>query len=134
MYYKKQEKQWEFEMPRRKSRADGIKYTGEFLGKRIHEIRIAKKISVGKLAREAGVSNVYIPQLERGEKVPGFDTFICIANTLEVTADELLCDYIVADRDTMSSNISAMIAELDKDKQRDIEELVKLVIRQMKKE
>lgn len=34
----------------------------------------------------------------------------------------------------MSSNISAMIAELDKDKQRDIEELVKLVIRQMKKE
>lgn len=120
-------------MPRRKSRVDGVKYTGEFLGKRIHNIRIEKNISVGKLARETGVSEVYIPQLERGEKVPSFDTLICIANTLEVTADELLCDYIVADRVTIPSNISAMISELDKEKQRDIEELVELVIRQIKK-
>jgi transcriptional regulator with XRE-family HTH domain len=67
---------------------------GSHLGKRIRDIRMEKKISIQKLADSTGVQRSFINQLESGDRLPSFGTLIAIINTLEVSADELLYDYI----------------------------------------
>lgn len=41
-----------------------------------------------------GLSANYIGMVERGEKIPALETFICIANALGVLADMLLTDVL----------------------------------------
>lgn len=70
------------------------KLCGKSLGKRIKEVRLEKGISVQKLADGAGVQRGFINQLENGDRVPSFCTLIKIINTLGVSADEILYDYV----------------------------------------
>lgn len=118
-------------MSRRKTDYQESKVSGEFLGKRLREIRKSKNISTKTLAAKVGVLDSYIPQLERGSKVPSFDTLICIVNALGVTADELLCDYIDIDREIIPSNITKKMSLLTHDQQRHIEDLIDMEIKYM---
>lgn len=118
-------------MSRRKTDYQESKVSGEFLGKRLREIRKSKNISTKTLADKVGVLDSYIPQLERGSKVPSFDTLICIVNALGVTADELLCDYIDIDREIIPSNITKKMSVLTHDQQRHIEDLIDMEIKYM---
>lgn len=118
-------------MSRRKTDYQESKVSGEFLGKRLREIRKSKNISTKTLASKVGVLDSYIPQLERGSKVPSFDTLICIVNALGVTADELLCDYIDIDREIIPSNITKKMSLLTHDQQRHIEDLIDMEIKYM---
>lgn len=115
-------------MSRRRSGYDETRLSGEYLGPRIREYRVKRGVSVIKLANEVGVLPNYISQLENGDKIPSLDTFICIANALEVTADELLCDYLTAEHHVVESKLGSSIAALSKENQRHIEELVALEI------
>lgn len=81
-------------MPRRRTGKNAEVLNGNQLGKRIRDIRLEKKISIQKLADCAGVQRSFINQLENGDRLPSFGTLIAIINTLEVSADELLYDYI----------------------------------------
>ncbi len=118
-------------MPRRKTDCQETKVSGEFFGKRLREIRKSKSISTKTLASKVGVLDSYIPQLERGSKVPSFDTLICIVNALGVTADELLCDYIDIDREIIPDNITKKMSVLTRDQQRHIEDLIDMEINYM---
>lgn len=118
-------------MSRRKTDYQESKVSGEFLGKRLREIRKSKNISTKTLAAKVGVLDSYIPQLERGSKVPSFDTLICIVNALGVTADELLCDYIDIDKEIIPSNITKKMSLLTHDQQRHIEDLIDMEIKYM---
>lgn len=118
-------------MSRRKTDYQESKVSGEFLGKRLREIRKSKNISTQTLAAKVGVLDSYIPQLERGSKVPSFDTLICIVNALGVTADELLCDYIDIDKEIIPSNITKKMSVLTHDQQRHIEDLIDMEIKYM---
>ena len=111
-------------MPRRRSGYLNDKYSGQHFGARLRELRTRKGISLQRLADDIGVLRNYVSQLESGDKMPSMDTFIRIANILEVTADELLCDYLVAENRTVSAKIQDEIATLNKDQQRHVEELV----------
>lgn len=118
-------------MSRRKTDYQESKVSGEFLGKRLREIRKSKNISTKTLAAKIGVLDSYIPQLERGSKVPSFDTLICIVNALGVTADELLCDYIDIDKEIIPSNITKKMSVLTHEQQRHIEDLIDMEIKYM---
>lgn len=118
-------------MSRRKTDYQESKVSGEFLGKRLREIRKSKNISTKTLAAKVGVLDSYIPQLERGSKVPSFDTLICIVNALGVTADELLCDYIDIDKEIIPSNITKKMSVLTHEQQRHIEDLIDMEIKYM---
>lgn len=61
------------------------------MGKRIKQKRMAKGMTQEELAEKSDLSAVYIGMLERGKRTPSLDTFVLIADLLEVTADELLC-------------------------------------------
>ena len=59
------------------------------IGARIRYYRLQKELSQQDLADQVGVSKSLIGYIERGDKAPGLDTLVNIANTLTVPADEL---------------------------------------------
>lgn len=119
-------------MARRRSGSVESKLDGKFLGSRIREFRIKKGMSVRRLADQVGVLGNYISQLERGDKIPSLDTLIRIANALDVTADDMLCDYLNAEKLVVNQKVNVDISSLDKSHQRFVEQLVTLVIQFLK--
>lgn len=47
-----------------------------------------------EFAELVDLSPNYYGAIERGEKIPSLETFICILNTLEVSADLVLADVL----------------------------------------
>lgn len=115
-------------MARRRSGNTDIKLSGKNLGTRMRKLRQANNVSIQKLADEIGVTRNYISQLEKGEKIPSLDTLIGIANVLKVSADELLCDYLIAENTIAPAQIHAKIALLPKPLQGHIEQLIDIEI------
>ena len=64
------------------------------IGQNIRKYRLAKNMRQEDLAEKAGLSINYVGAIERGEKLPSLETFIDIANVLDVSADMLLCDVV----------------------------------------
>jgi transcriptional regulator with XRE-family HTH domain len=60
------------------------------LGKRIHQMRAAKKWSQEEFAHVSGFHRTYIGQIERGEKNMSFDNLARVAGALGVTISTLL--------------------------------------------
>lgn len=66
----------------------------ESIGRNIRKYRIERKLKQDELAEKAGLSSNYIGMVERGEKIPSLETFINILNSLDVSADQILCDEL----------------------------------------
>ena len=66
----------------------------ETIGKNIRKYRNQRKLRQDQLAEKTDLSTNYIGMIERGEKIPALETFLKIANTLEVSADMLLADVL----------------------------------------
>lgn len=62
----------------------------EEFGFRLRETRRQKGYTLQSLAQKAGTGAVYLGEIERGLKMPSLNSFIRIAETLEVPADYLL--------------------------------------------
>ena len=102
------------------------------IGQKIMNYRRTKDMTIKEMATRTGLSTSLISQLERGDKVPSLETLIHIANTLGVTTDDLLCDYLDAERSVVNQKVNIDISSLDKSQQRFIEQLVALVIQFLK--
>ncbi len=78
------------------------------IGKRIKELRTAKKWTQTKLAEESSVEPAYISHIERGEAMVSLPTLVNLVNALDSTLD-----YVVYTNLRNSSHISVgMINEL----------------------
>lgn len=64
------------------------------VGKRIQEVRQRKGMTQLELALELGMTPKYISNIECGGKSPTLDTFLAIANALQVDANTLLVDVL----------------------------------------
>lgn len=64
------------------------------IGKRIREKRIKKNLTQEMLAASVGISNPHISNIERGRTKVSLSTLTDIANCLDTTVDELLCDNL----------------------------------------
>ena len=82
------------------------------IGKRIRKCREAKGWRQEDFAEKVGLSVTYTGMIERGEKVPKLETFITIANVLEVSADLWLADVLSTGYNIKSSEITEKIASL----------------------
>jgi transcriptional regulator with XRE-family HTH domain len=60
------------------------------LASRMRERRKTLGITQEQLAEKAGLSPNFVGKLELGQRVPSFNTLICLAETLEVEVYELL--------------------------------------------
>ena len=118
-------------MPRKKMDDQFPRMSGKHFGRRLRQIRVSKGISTKTLALKIGVLDTYIPQLERGEKLPSFDTLVYIANALGVTADELMCDYIEAEKKTVPTILHQKMEKLTPEQRHHIEEIIDMEIKYM---
>lgn len=64
------------------------------VGQRIKAAREKKGLTQEELAARVEISPTHVSVIERGTKIPRMDTFVAIANVLEVSADSLLVDVV----------------------------------------
>ena len=63
--------------------------TVESLGDYLKEQRLASRLSLRQLAQQAGVSNPYLSQIERGLRKPSAEVLQQIARALRISAEQL---------------------------------------------
>ena len=68
-----------------------------------------EKISVQEIAEKADVGTTHISHIETGCTKLSLTTFISIANALDVSADELLCDCINQASNVYETEISLLL-------------------------
>ena len=61
----------------------------ETLGDYLKEQRVASRLSLRQLAEQAGVSNPYLSQIERGLRKPSAEVLQQIAKALRISAEQL---------------------------------------------
>jgi transcriptional regulator with XRE-family HTH domain len=83
------------------------------LGDYIREQRENAQVSLRQLAKNAGVSNPYLSQIERGLKKPSAEILAQIAKGLRISAETLYVRAgILEDRGTTSDVVGAVLADL----------------------
>ncbi len=71
------------------SKGKDAKTVVESLGGFLREQRLASRLSLRQLAEQAGVSNPYLSQIERGLRKPSAEVLQQIAKALRISAEQL---------------------------------------------
>lgn len=98
------------------------------MGQRIQQARKARGMTQSQLATKLDISTKYLSNIECGDKVPKFETFVAIANALEVDANTLLVDVLTVSSAIISSEISEKLAKLSPYEQRRMKRLFDVMI------
>ena len=95
---------------------------------RIGEARRSKRLTQEELAATAEISPTHIGVIERGQKVPNLDTFVAIANALDVSADFLLQDVVDRSCSFQATELSSLLSDQPPELQRRIYRAVKALV------
>lgn len=104
-----------------------IKY---YIGCRIIALRKAKKLTQLQLAEAINIHENNLGSIERGENGISMDTLMALSTVLDVDADYILFGER---KKTNNTPIQNLIAELDSESQADLEEIIKLYIKAIKR-
>lgn len=75
------------------------------LGKRIRTIRKKKQMTQEYLAEQVGIEPSNISHIERAASKVGLGTLVKIANALQCSVDDLLCDSILCEREAFENQL-----------------------------
>ena len=98
------------------------------VGQRIKAARETKNLTQEELAALVNLSTTHVSVIERGLKVTKLDTFVAIANALDVSADALLIDVVTHSVTGVTNELSDMIGKLPKDEQKRILNAVRALV------
>ena len=98
------------------------------VGQRIKDAREAKNLTQEELAALVNLSSTHVSVIERGLKVTKLDTFVAIANALDVSADELLVDVVAHSITGVSNRLSDKISSLPMKEQKKIIKVIQALI------
>lgn len=87
------------------------------VGRRFKAARERKHLTQEQLAEIVDLSPMHVSVIERGVKPPKLETFVALANALEVSADELLQDTVDHAMESNSSEIATLIQSLPRQDQ-----------------
>lgn len=97
------------------------------VGQRIKEAREAKGLTQEDLAAIVDLSPTHVSVIERGLKVAKLDTFVAIANALDVSADSLLIDVVTQSTTGVTNELSELLMKLPLKEKRKILKAVKVL-------
>jgi transcriptional regulator with XRE-family HTH domain len=87
--------------------------SGADIGDFIREQRQTAKLSLRRLAEEAGVSNPYLSQIERGLRRPSAEILQQLAKALRISAEQLYVQAgLLEDRGTSQAVEAALVADV----------------------
>lgn len=98
------------------------------IGQRIQQVRKTRRMTQSQLAAKLDISTKYLSNIECGDKVPKFETFVAIANALEVDANSLLVDVLTVSSVIISSEITEKLAKLSPYEQRRVKRLFDVIV------
>ena len=81
------------------------------LGEYIREQRVLSQISLRQLAKQAGVSNPYLSQIERGLRKPSAEILQQIAKALRISAEALYVQAGILDEREPGSVATAVLGD-----------------------
>ena len=87
------------------------------IGSRIKEAREQAHLTQEELAEIVDISPTHMSVIERGVKTPKLDTFVKIANALNLSADALLQDVVTPVTDSITAELSVRIGRLPQKEQ-----------------
>lgn len=79
------------------------------LGERIRFMRKSKNMTQYALAEQVGIEPSNISHIERAVSKVGLATLVKIANALECSVDDLLCDSILCERETFEHQLLQLV-------------------------
>lgn len=82
-------------------------------GKRIHELRLSKKMSREQFADKAGISDKFLYEIESGRKGISAQNLLRIANALGVSCDYILTGQWEKGTDDNMSDIVKLLKKKD---------------------
>lgn len=83
------------------------------IGERIRTARLNKKFTQDKIAEMTELSNTHVSNIENGTTKVSLPTLVKIANSLEVSVDELLCDNLKKSREVFNNEIVSICQDCD---------------------
>ena len=101
---------------------------GQAVGRRIKEAREKRHLTQEELAARIDISPTHVSVIERGTKIPRLDTFVAIANALEVSGDALLLDVVDHAAESQASDLSAALEGLPWEEKRRILKVVRTLM------
>ena len=81
------------------------------IGMRLKNARINKGLSQDEFAALTDLSRTTISNVENGQSILLLETFITIANALEISADELLVDNLMFSPSTADSDLHYLLLD-----------------------
>ncbi|HGH0517500.1 TPA: helix-turn-helix transcriptional regulator [Clostridioides difficile] len=95
------------------------------IGQRIKIARIKKKLTQEVLSEKINVSPQHVSNIETGNSSVSLSTLVAIANTLEVSVDELLCDTILSSKAVFENELEEVLKDCNEYEIRFITDIVK---------
>lgn len=95
-----------------------------------HRIKLARErlgLTQEDFSSLVGLSPTYISTIERGLKLPKMDTFIRIANVLDVPADYLLADVVNRSSEDCLTEITKSLSSLPEKERKKICAIIKIL-------
>ena len=109
--------------------ADGYSLSLAKFGDRIRRFREEKAIPPKTIADRAHISVQYLSAIEKGFRIPKFDTAIELMNALGMSADFALADNLVAAHTTRARYLETLIPSLRPTNQRIMLDTIESVFR-----
>ncbi len=97
------------------------------IGVRIKAARVRKGVTQGYIAEVTGLSTPHISNIETGNTKLGLPTVIHLANVLDVSVDELLCDNIRRSEKIFQNELAELLQDCEAEELHLITELAKVV-------
>ncbi len=110
----------------------GVIMQSKAIGKNIKKYRQLRGLRKEDLAELMDLSPNFISMVERGEKTLSLDSFVRIANVLQVSADMLLADVLDTGYTLKSSLLTEQLESLDKKDREMILDTVETLLRHCK--
>ncbi len=63
-------------------------------GEKLYQLRIRRGLTLAELGNLLSVHNTFVSQLEKGRKVPNAEMILRVADTFNVTTDQLMRDEL----------------------------------------
>ena len=103
------------------------------MGKRIREFRESKHMTQAALSELAGIEPSNLSHIERAATKVSLPTLMNIANTLEVSLDELVCGSLVKSEHIAVRQLNELLSDCSPDELQAVIEMAKVMKKILRK-
>lgn len=94
------------------------------IGKRIKIARIKANLTQERLSELVEISPTHLSNIETGTTRVSLNAIVSIANALEITSDDLLCDSIIKAKVQFEKDIALLLEDCDEYEIRIVKDMV----------